>query len=121
MINSNTNVQADNPIHEALLNELMELELNEASIGQYTTHAQIIQEERAQLGTEEEYIERMRSEAQNNGEEYTTEYEDEDRDIYYTRLTSALNRAHTYRNDLHNYARALLRNWSRSGEQGPLM
>ena len=99
----------------------MELELNEASIGQYTTHAQIIQEEEAQLGTEEQYIERMRSEVQNDGDVYTSEYEAEDRIEYNTRLTSARNRAHTYRNDLHNYARALLRNWSESGEQGPLM
>ena len=100
----------------------MELRLDDDSVGQYQTHEQILQAEIAHFEdiyatTVDQYIQRMR---QATDEVYTLEYETEDRERYNELRTNAINRANTYRNDLHNYARALLRIWNDSGV-GPLL
>lgn len=69
-------------------------------------------------GTLEEYIDRMRQETVEDDEEYTNEYKIEDTSIYNDLLKKARKTADTYKNDLHNYAIALIRNWMESGE-GP--
>tara|TARA_Y100001935_G_scaffold146305_1_gene120881 strand:+ start:639 stop:1220 length:582 start_codon:yes stop_codon:yes gene_type:complete len=125
LITSNTNVGETDDNYEDLLNQVMQLQLNEESIGRYETHAQILQGAlehfRSIFGTEEEYIERMRTASDEDGEEYTNEFEAEDRNYYNRERRRAINRANTYRNDLHNYARALLNEWRESGESGSLL
>jgi hypothetical protein len=123
LIKHETTVQeTDDDFHD-LKTELMGLRLDEPII-EYKTHAIIMQEELDHLGTEEAYIERLRiasEEAEEDAEEYTDEYRAEDIARYNSERTRAINRANTYRNDLHNYARALLNRWRERGEYGSIL
>ena len=124
LIISNTTVEEGDPDFENLIGQLMALRLNDATI-EYQTHQQILSDEIAQFegqfGTEPAYIERMRQASQDENEDYTAEFETDDRDRYNELRMGAINRANTYRNDLHNYARALLINWQESGSEGSLL
>ena len=131
LINSNTNVEegevpeGEVPDFENLIGQLMALRLNDATI-EYQTYEQILEDELAHFESrfgagEEEYIDRMRQVTQHGNEDYTDEHEREDRDNRQNNLENAINRVNTYRNDLHNYARALLINWQESGREGNLL
>ena len=126
LINSNTNVEeGEVPDFENLIGQLMALRLNDATI-EYQTYEQILEDELAHFESrfgagEEEYIARMRQVTQHGNEDYTDEHEREDRDNRQNNLENAINRVNTYRNDLHNYARALLINWQESGREGNLL
>ena len=126
LINSNTNVEeGEVPDFENLIGQLMALRLNDATI-EYQTYEQILEDELAHFESrfgarEEEYIDRMRQVTQRGNEDYTDEYERDDRAIRQNNLENAINRVNTYRNDLHNYARALLINWQESGSEGNLL
>ena len=124
LIISNTTVEEGDPNFEYLIGELMALRLNNPTI-EYQTHQQILSDEIAQFegqfGTEPAYIDGMRQASQDDNEDYTDEYETSDRYHYNELRMGAINRANTYRNDLHNYAGSLLINWQESGSEGSLL
>lgn len=117
---SNILVDEQHEHYNNLMGQLMDLEHDPEYISPYyVTHAQRLQSARDGhvniYGTLAEHIARYRQIAEEDGDEYTPEYEQEDRERYNRMLAQEIASANTYRNDLHNYASALLEHWREDG------
>ena len=77
------------------------------------------------IGRIDEEVNMARKDAEDHNEEFTAEEEEEWRDFFQNvaekRRRLELRSAETYKNDLANYAYALLEDWSKDGSVGPLV